>query len=201
MTSDGSLLVLIEQAWSGDSEAFNRLYQILCRYLMSYTGHRDIVPDLAQETLEKAWNKWPTIRDIPHVQSYLFRIATNHAIDYLRRTNRRSYISLEEMNDHEDAYETGHLYVTRLEELPEYYLEQVEEQRRVRLALAQVPEEYRDCIILFIIEGVSQLEIARILHKNVRTVQRHIARGKEELRRVYLALESEQDIQIERLVQ
>ncbi len=66
------------------------------------------------------------------------------------------------------------------------------------LAIAEVSPEYRDSMILYIVEDVRQQEIATLLRKHVRTVQRHIKLGLEELRQAYLHLENEQSIDMER---
>jgi RNA polymerase sigma-70 factor, ECF subfamily len=181
------VVALIEQAWTGNAEAFEKLYHILYRYLVTYTGDPDTACDIAQETLIKAWEKWPSVRNVAHAKKWLFTIATRLAIDYSRRKKPSHSLSL--LQDGDDDYdEVAHLYVTKDDELPEECIMHMEERRLVRLAIAQVSPEFRDCLILNIVEDSTQAEIAKLLERDIRTVQRHISRGKEELRQAYLRL-------------
>jgi RNA polymerase sigma-70 factor (ECF subfamily) len=177
---------------AGDRRAFERLYYQLFRYLISYIGDRDAASDLAQETLAKAWNKWPERHNVSHVKSWLFTIATNLAIDHLRRRQKHPNYSFETIASHVEEGRVATLIVTHGSDFPETYLEQREEQDWLRGAMAQVTPVYRDCLILYLLEDVTQREIALLLRKDVRTVQRYLSRGKEELRQAYLKLSSQE---------
>jgi RNA polymerase sigma-70 factor (ECF subfamily) len=57
-----------------------------------------------------------------------------------------------------------------------------ENHRALEIALASIPEAYREVIVLRDIEGQSYQEIADVLKINIGTVKSRIARGREELR-------------------
>jgi RNA polymerase sigma-70 factor (ECF subfamily) len=62
---------------------------------------------------------------------------------------------------------------------------QVEESELLKLALARVSPTYRPCLILYVIEELSQREIAHLLKIKEASVSKYVSRGKEELRQIY----------------
>src|SRR5579871_5632237 len=87
------LLEDVERAYGGDTQAFDRLYRYfytpICLYLAHMVGDYEEGCDLAQETFLKAWQGLHTIHNMARFDSWLYRIATNTAIDYLRRRRFR----------------------------------------------------------------------------------------------------------------
>jgi RNA polymerase sigma-70 factor, ECF subfamily len=186
------LMTLVEQTWAGDERAFEQLFYHLFCYLVGFTGDSDAARDLAQETLARAWNKWPELHNVAHVKNWLFRIATNLAIDHLRWRQKHPNYSLETIAPHIEEGSIETFVVTNGSDCPETYLERIEERDWLRAAMTQVTPIYRDCLVLFLLEDVNQDEIAQLLGKHVRTVQRYLSRGKEELRQAYRKLSSQE---------
>src|SRR5712692_3348674 len=140
-----SFELLVERTWAGDEKAFNELYHLLHRYLRNFMGNYDAASDVAQETLILAWQKRSQVRDPSKLKNWLFSIAHNKAVDYIRREKQQITRSLDDLDDQDTSEISDYLCVARLEELPEEYLESEENKRFVRLALAQVSEECRSC--------------------------------------------------------
>ena len=63
--------------------------------------------------------------------------------------------------------------------------EGVERAELLQLALAQVSPTYRSCLILYVIEGLPQPQIAERLNIKETCVSKYVSRGKEELRQIY----------------
>src|ERR1700719_3786936 len=84
---------VVEQARRGDTSAFDVLYQHFYTpirlYLAHMLGDDEEGDDLAQETFLKAWQRLPALRDGARFDTWLYRIATNTAIDHLRRRKFR----------------------------------------------------------------------------------------------------------------
>src|SRR5207249_2412318 len=76
--------------------------------------------------------------------------------------------------------------------------EKVEEAELVRMALMQVSQKYRPCLLLEIVEELPQREIAQLLKISERTVRRYITRGYEELCDAYQRLVDESDASMKR---
>jgi RNA polymerase sigma-70 factor, ECF subfamily len=70
------------------AEAYNTLRPSLNSYLYRLTCDRQIAEDLVQDTFVKAIEKLDTFQELASFKTWLFRIATNIAIDWLRKSDR-----------------------------------------------------------------------------------------------------------------
>lgn len=175
---------LVVRAQSGDMIAFEVLYERyndrICRYLTRMIGNDGIGCELTQEVFLKAWEALLSLRDPSRFAGWLYRIATNQAYNYQQHAKLLHTIPWEE-------------YGMRAETLsiagPE---EQVEETELLKLALARVSQTYRPCLILYVVEELSQRKIAELLQIKENCVSKYVSRGKEELRQIYRRLANEQ---------
>src|SRR3974390_496042 len=80
---------IVERAQAGDKLAFAALFENynarICTYLAHIVGHEEEGRDLAQETFLKAWQSIGSLQNESRFDTWLYRIATNTAFDYLRR--------------------------------------------------------------------------------------------------------------------
>lgn len=168
----------VELARLGDRWAFDRLYQYfyipISRYLAHMVGDDEEGYDLAQETFLKAWQALPGLHDSLYFHSWLYRIATNKALDHLRRRKFRC-------SRWENAEEDG---------LPEKMWiagpeESIAEAEHIRQALARVSLKYRSCLIMQLVVNLSQREIAASLKISEKSVSIYVSRGSEQFRLAY----------------
>ncbi len=178
----------IEKLQSGDANAFDVL---VTRYsadiyalLFHLTENSEEARDLTQETFLNALKAIRKFRGDAELKTWLFRIAVNESRNRFRwwkRRNRQNTISLDESSN-----ETG----TPLSETfssncasPEDDTLRREREKALKKALSELPQVYRETIILCDIEGLSYEEIALALETNLGTVKSRIARGRDELRK------------------
>jgi len=172
---------LIAACRNGQTEAFSTLverYQERLFHTLAVTlGSADDARDVAQEAFILAFQKLHTFLEQSAFYSWLFRIALNTAASSKRRKSRTT-VSLDGVRD-----ATGEEPVDRHhEQAPDYALESNERQQRVRAALAELTDEYRDALVLKEIEGLKYEEIAERLAIPVGTVRSRIHRARLELR-------------------
>ena len=176
---------LVLKARDGDQLAFEVLYERyndrICRYLTRMTGNDGVGCELTQEVFLKAWETILGLRDPSRFASWLYRIATNRAYNYQHHIKLLRMVTWEE-------YATG--AETPQVAGPE---EQVEETELLKLALARVSPTYRPCLILYVIEELSQRQIAELLQIKESSIGKYVSRGKEELRQIYRRLTNEPD--------
>jgi RNA polymerase sigma-70 factor (ECF subfamily) len=133
-------------------------------------GSHEEALELTQETFIKAWQALP--RWEPHAQfrTWIYRIASNSAMDVLRRRKIVDVVPLEE--DYEaTAPDAG----------PEMQLQSRQRLRALESALAALPAEQREVILLREIEGLSYAEIGAALNLQEGTVKSRLARAREAL--------------------
>jgi RNA polymerase sigma-70 factor (ECF subfamily) len=176
---------LVLKARDGDQLAFEVLYERyndrICRYLTRMTGNDGVGCELTQEVFLKAWETLLGLRDPARFASWLYRIATNRAYNYQHRIKLLRMVPWEE---YAAGAETPQMAG------PE---EQVEETELLKLALARVSPTYRPCLILYVIEELSQRQIAELLQIKESSIGKYVSRGKEELRQIYRRLANEPD--------
>lgn len=171
---------LIELTRSGESSAFDllvRRYQDrLVHSLEHVLSSREDALDIAQQAFLLAWKKLASYRGESSFYSWLYRIAVNAAASHFRRPVV-SAGSLDQLHDVRGI----ELPDRRVATGPGQSLEQEEEIQRVRQALQQVSEEFRQPLILREIEGFSYDQISEILGIPSGTVRSRIFRARQEL--------------------
>ena len=177
---------VVGDAQAGSITAFNTLFEYynarICTYLARMVGNDEEGRDLAQETFIKVWRALPRMNDQSHFDTWLYRIATNTAIDHLRR--RKFPWPLWKSSVEQEAF--GPVITAGPEE-------QVEEAELVKLALAQLSPQYRACLLLQYVEGFTQREIASALNLSEKSISIYINRGCEQFRQAYKHLASGKD--------
>jgi RNA polymerase sigma-70 factor (ECF subfamily) len=169
---------LIRRSQAGDGEAFGVLVERYKGKVFSleygFTRDRTIADDLAQEVLIKAYFSLPKFKAKSEFGTWLYRIAVNHAKDFLRKNKgRKKEISIEDV---------GEQTLTAENKSPEE--KRVEEERRkiVQAALARLPEKYRVILTLRDIDGLSYEDISGILKLSPGTVDSRLHRARRRLR-------------------
>ena len=172
---------VVEQARAGDKLAFDTLFEYynarICTYLAHIVGDTEEGRDLAQETFLKAWQGIGNIHNEARFDTWLYRIATHTAIDYLRRRKfQRSYWETKEIKD-----TSANMSISGPEA-------QVAEQEHIRQALAKVSLKYRTCLLLQLVADFSQRQIAAALNISEKSVSIYVSRGSEQFRLAYQQL-------------
>ena len=176
---EDGLAQIVELARNGDDAAFRILFQkyngLVCTYLARMVGNDEVGRDLAQETFMRAWKSLPAIRSNLHFKPWLFRIATNAARSHLRHARLIHWLPWQE-ND------TTPLNSDLSIEGPE---EQTGETECVRQALASLSPQCRTCLLLQLVAGFTQREIAESLGIAEKSVSAYVSRGREQFRSAY----------------
>src|SRR5882724_7027049 len=143
-------------------------------------GSREEAEDLVQDTYARAFRSWQQYQPGTNLRAWLLRILTNLNIDRGRRVQRTpEQTPLEEG----DYYLYNRLESTMPDENPdeEHVLERLS-QNAVVDALAEVPHDFRDVVVLVDIGEFSYAEAAQILDIPVGTVMSRLHRGRRILK-------------------
>jgi RNA polymerase sigma-70 factor, ECF subfamily len=178
----------IESLKAGDSEAFdifvNRYSANVYALLFRLTENVEEAQDLTQDTFLRALKAIKNFRGESNLKTWLFRIAVNETKNRWRWWKRRkndSIVSLDAENNFNETplSET----IADVSENPETAVLRREREFQLQKMLRELPQNFREVIILRDIEGLSYDEIAVALSTNVGTIKSRIARGREELRK------------------
>ncbi len=161
-------------AVSGDREAIEALWQEHRRWiaavLLVHKAAGDQLEDLLQDVAMTLVSKISTLRDVNNIRAWLRMVAVNAARASARR--RRARPRLEFLKDDVDSDACGGADTTVLDE----------EAQRVMALAQQLPEAYREPLMLRAVRGMRGQHIASIMGLSEATVETRIARGRRMLR-------------------
>jgi RNA polymerase sigma factor (sigma-70 family) len=172
----------VRQALSGDQSAYaflmNKYQQPLYFHVVRMVYVRDMVDDLLQEVFTKAFDNLHTYNSAYAFSTWLYRIATNHSIDHLRKRRLRT-MSLDEPIQTKD----GEVRIEVADDSEQTDAEVLHRQRALILkdAVEALPPRFRRVIELRHMEDKSYHEIAELLDLPLGTVKAHIFRAREAL--------------------
>jgi RNA polymerase sigma-70 factor (ECF subfamily) len=171
---------LVQHAVEGDERAYKKLAQkyhnALYYHLLKLVKDRDILEDLIQEVFAKAFSNINSYNSDYAFSTWLYRIATNHAIDYLRKKKLKT-LSLDEPIQTNE----GEMAIDVPDSTYEADKAVMQRQRRniIQEAISNLPEKYRAVIEMRHIEEKSYQEISELLDLPLGTVKAHIFRARE----------------------
>jgi len=183
---------LVSRAKQGDDSAFaelveqnqGRIYNLTLRM----TGNPEDAADLTQETFLNAWRALPEFQGNSSLATWLYRLASNASIDFIRREKRHREaaptVPLEFSGGEGDESRTIELPDYRYS--PEVSIERQELRSAIEQGLATLSEQHRTVLVLREIEGLSYGEIAAALQLEEGTVKSRISRARIELRKLLM---------------
>ncbi len=176
----------IKQAAAGDTGAFEYLvlqYQPqVYRLAFRMTNHPEDAADLTQEVFLKAWNNLDKFEFKSAFSTWLYRLASNLCIDFLRNNRRRQNLPL---TFEDEEGEEQRIEVLDPAPLPEERVIAAEGQARLSAAMEELEPEHRQILTLRVVNDLSYADIAEILGVKEGTVKSRLARAREKLRKNY----------------
>ncbi len=157
VNNDQSRIIrLVERASSGDIEAFGNLYTIyveqIYRYVFYQVKDKMTAEDITEEVFIKAWRAIDSCKGRGETfSSWLYRIAHNYTIDVLRSRQKRLARETEVTADVSYSKQEAEVRLKRQELLE---------------AVARLPQNQKQVIILKFIEGLDNQEIGQVMNKN-----------------------------------
>lgn len=173
---------LVDAHLRGDEAAFGRLVGRhgggLLGYLVRMTGDVQQAEDVFQETFRRVHQKAHTLKG-DNFKGWLFRIATNVAINDFRKRKRLRLVSLDGNGDGENGDDAGLAagVLTDSSTEPAQAVATAELKQQVREAIGSLPAKQRVTLILSYYQGLSYGEIANVLGCTQGTVKTHMFRA------------------------
>ena len=166
---------IIARARRGDADAFEQLVAAyrnqVFRLALRMCDNEADADEVAQEAFLSAWKGLPNFRGESRFSTWLYQLTTHAAIDLLRREKRQA--AAEDIDG-----------ITAADDGPtsQQQAERAEIRREVRAALMQLPEEYRQVLLLRFMQELSYEEIGQALKLPAGTVKSRLNRAKAQLK-------------------
>jgi RNA polymerase sigma-70 factor (ECF subfamily) len=158
------------------SEIYSEYYPKVVRYLKRLVGDQD-AEDTAQEVFVKIGRSLDTFRGESSLSTWIYRIATNTAMDHLRTPYTKRLVR--PVEDAEDA-DTGPVDMSPLHDT---LLIRKDMNECIRGIVDSLPEDYRTVLVLSEFEGFANAEIAEVLGISLETTKMRLHRARTRLRK------------------
>lgn len=175
---------LIKEALHGNQAAFKELmkkyHDPISNLIYRIIHQKEQVEDLTQEVFIKAFGSLRSFNEEYAFSTWLYKIATNSSIDYIRKKKLTTF-SIDKPLAMDESDYTFELPDTTYQ--PDKHIIQRQRSTLIEEAIQRLPEKYRRVIILRHTEERDYREIAKILKLPIGTVKAHIFRARELLNR------------------
>lgn len=148
----------------------------LFAYIYHLVGNKDETEDILQNVFLKVYRNIKSFDTKRKFSSWIYRIAHNEAVNYLKRKSRKKFMSLEDVVSLKDKKE-----LRDEEESPADAWIKKELQNEVNKALGGISAKYKEVLLLRYFLDKSYEEISGIIGKPVNTVGTLINRAKKKL--------------------
>jgi len=166
---------------SGDQKAYAELLQ---RYkesvffmMMKMCGNKDDAEDLTIEAFGRAFKKLDQYHPDFAFSTWLFKIASNNAIDFLRKKKQKYSISIDNKTDNPDNDHSVNIKASGLD--PEEYFIRKQKIESIRLLVDNLKPKYKEMIELFYFQEMSHEEISKKLDLPIGTIKAQLFRARD----------------------
>jgi RNA polymerase sigma factor RpoE len=176
-------LTLVKRAQAGDASAYDELmrkYQErIYGTIYHMTSNHEDANDLTQETFIKAYKVLGSFKGEAGFYTWIYRIAVNKTINYLKQRKNRVHMSLNDVDF--QAEHDPDLVALVSDKTPRRDIGLSELQEKLNAAMLKLSETHRMVVTLHDIQGLSHDEIAKIMDCNVGTVRSRLFYARQQL--------------------
>jgi RNA polymerase sigma-70 factor (ECF subfamily) len=174
---------VVQKVQAGNVGAFDQLVQKYREQIFSVvynmTSNREDASDLTQETFIKAFQAIGRFRGKSSFFTWIYRIAVNTTVTFLKKRNRRRYISYENIDEEASSSEIVERLTASNRSEKGALVSELQE--KLNDALQKLSLKHRTVVILHEIEGLEHAEIAEITKVSVGTVRSRLHYAKQQL--------------------
>ena len=174
---------IVQRVQNGEVSAFNQLVQKYRQPLFStiynMTGNREDASDIAQEVFVKAFQSIKRFRGQASFYTWLYRIAVNSSITFIKRAKKQRFINYETIDETLVSTEILEYFTAKTKTEKGALLKELQE--KLNEALQKLSPKHRIVVILHEVEGMNHKEIADITKTSEGTVRSRLHYAKKML--------------------
>jgi RNA polymerase sigma factor (sigma-70 family) len=174
---------LVRRARHGDLQAYDglvkRYQERIYATIYNMTSNHEDANDLAQESFIKAFQALKSFKGGSTFYTWLYRIAVNKTINFLKQRKNRTHMSLNDIDF--NAEHDPDLMALISENTPRRDAGLTELQKKLNEALLKLSEPHRLVIVLHDVQGQSHDEIAEIMDCNIGTVRSRLFYARQQM--------------------
>lgn len=174
---------LVAKAKAGNMDAYDQLirkYQErIYATIYHMTSNHEDANDLAQETFVKAYSALKNFKGDSSFFTWVYRIAVNKTINFLKQRKNRSFLSLNDL-DHNVEHDQELVELVS-QHTPRRDAGLSELQEKLNEAMQKLSEDHRMVVTLHDVQGLSHEEIGKIMNCNTGTVRSRLFYARQQL--------------------
>lgn len=174
---------VVQKVKDGNVGAFDQLVQKYREHIFSViynlTSNREDASDLTQDTFIKAFQAIGRFKGKSSFFTWLYRIAINTTMTFLKKQGRRRYINYENINEEASSSEIVEKLTAKNRSEKGALVQELQE--KLNESLQKLSPKHRAVVILHEIEGLEHAEIAEITKTSVGTVRSRLHYAKQQL--------------------
>jgi RNA polymerase sigma-70 factor (ECF subfamily) len=174
---------LVRRAREGDLEAYDQLVkcyqQRIYATIYHMTANHEDTNDLAQESFIKAFQALKSFKGGSSFYTWLYRIAINKTINFLKQRKNRIHLSLNDLDL--NAEHDPDLIALISDKTPLREANLTELQEKLNAAILKLSESHRLVVVLHDVQGLSHDEIAKVMNCNIGTVRSRLFYARQQL--------------------
>jgi len=175
--------VLVRRSRRGDLTAYDdlvkRYQERIYATIYHMTANHEDANDLAQESFIKAFQVLPSFKGGSSFYTWLYRIAVNKTINFLKQRKNRTHLSLNDLDF--NAEHDPDLMALISDKTPRREAGLTELQEKLNAALMKLSEPHRMVVVLHDVQGLSHDEIAKVMDCNIGTVRSRLFYARQQL--------------------
>jgi RNA polymerase sigma-70 factor (ECF subfamily) len=177
--------LLLKEVNSGNAKALEKLFLLLKNSVfnvaLSYTRNREDAEEITQDVFVEVYQSAATFKGDSSVKTWVYRIAINKSLDFIRYRNRKKRFALLTSLV---SKETGEVKYHQPDfNHPGVSLENKEKAQYLFAAIDKLPQNQQTAFILLKLEGMSQREAAETMQINEKALESLFQRAKQNLRK------------------
>jgi RNA polymerase sigma factor (sigma-70 family) len=174
---------LVRRARNGDMAAYDdlvrRYQERIYATIYHMTSNHEDASDLAQESFIKAFNALKSFKGGSSFYTWIYRIAVNKTINFLKQRKNRAQLSLNDLDF--NAEHDPDLVALISDKTPRRDIGLSELQEKLNAAMQKLSEHHRLVVTLHDVQGLSHEEIAKIMECNIGTVRSRLFYARQQL--------------------
>jgi RNA polymerase sigma-70 factor (ECF subfamily) len=174
---------LVRRAQRGDLHAYDdlvrRYQERIYATIYHMTSNHEDANDLAQDTFIKAYHALKSFKGGSSLYTWLYRIAVNKTINFLKQRRHRTHMSLDDLDI--NAEHDPDIVALVSDKTPRREAGLAELQQKLNEAMQQLSESHRLVVTLHDVQGLPHEEIAKIMDCNVGTVRSRLFYARQQL--------------------
>jgi RNA polymerase sigma factor (sigma-70 family) len=166
----------------GDQKAFaelmNRYKESVYYTMLKMCNNKDDAEDLTIEAFGRAFKKLEQYSPNYAFSTWLFKIASNNAIDFIRRKKQMSNVSLDSKSENPDSQDHSSFMKSEVLDPEEHFIKK-QKVELVRLLVDGLKPKYKEMIELFYFKEMSHEEISKKLNLPIGTIKAQLFRARD----------------------